>query len=292
MGRGGTHKITLSDPSGLDTRLSRRETPDRSRPTWRLVVNPFDLRGKVALVTGGNGGIGLGIARGLAAVGAGVAVAGRNESKNASAVAELESLGGRSISLTVDVTDESQVKQMTAETVDRLGGLDILVANAGTNIRKPPEEYSLDEWRHVIDTNLTSAFACCQAAYPEMKRRGGGKILTIGSMTSIFGADFAVVYAASKAGIVQVTKSLAIAWAKDNIQVNSLLPGWINTDLTRGARKALPGLHENVIKRTPADRWGEPSDLAGPAVFFCSSASDYVTGTVLPVDGGFSTTMF
>jgi 2-dehydro-3-deoxy-D-gluconate 5-dehydrogenase len=255
-------------------------------------MNPFDLRGKVALVTGGNGGIGLGIACGLAAVGVDVAIVGRNEDKNATAVAELEGMGVKAIGLAVDVTDQAQVKRMAADALEKLGRLDILVANAGTNIRKPPQEYSLDEWRYVMDTNLTSAFACCQAAYPEMKRRGGGKILTIGSMASIFGADYSVVYAASKAGIVQMTKSLAIAWAKDNIQVNSILPGWIDTDLTRGARKVIPGLHENVLKRTPASRWGEPTDLAGPAVFFCSSASDYVTGTVLPVDGGFSTAMF
>lgn len=253
---------------------------------------PFDLRGKVAIVTGGNGGIGFGIARGLGRAGAAVVVAGRNESKNANAIGELESLGVRAIAIAVDVTDEAQVQRMASESVERLGGLDILVANAGTNIRKPPESYTLQEWHHIIDTNLSSAFLCCQAVYPQMKRRGGGKILTIGSMTSIFGADFAVVYAATKAGIVQVTKSLAVAWAKDNIQVNSILPGWIDTELTQGARRNLPGLEENVVRRTPSDRWGKPDDLAGAAVFYCSPASDFVTGTALPVDGGFSTAMF
>lgn len=252
----------------------------------------FDLHGKVAIVTGGNGGIGLGIARGLARAGADIVVAARNEAKNAAAVAELQGLGVRAHAIIVDVTDEAQVNRMVSETVDRFGGLDILVINAGTNVRKAPELYSLEEWRMIVDTNLTSAFLCAKAAYPEMKRRGGGKILTIGSMTSIFGADFAVVYAATKAGIVQVTKSLAVAWAKDNIQVNSILPGWIDTDLTRVARQVLPGLHEKVLQRTPAGRWGVPDDLAGAAVFFCSRASDFVTGTALPVDGGFSTAMF
>src|SRR6266536_6696615 len=177
----------------------------------------FDLHAKVALVTGGNGGIGFGIARGLAQAGADVVVAARNEAKNAAAVAELEALGVRSLGLRVDVTDGKQVEQMVAESVRRPGGLDILVANAGTNVRRAPHEYSLEEWHHVVDTNLTSVFACCQAAYPEMKRRGGGKILTIGSMTSIFGFDVAPIYAATKGAVVQLTRSLASAWAGDNI---------------------------------------------------------------------------
>jgi 2-dehydro-3-deoxy-D-gluconate 5-dehydrogenase len=139
---------------------------------------------------------------------------------------------------------------------------------------------------------LTSVFHCCQAAHPEMKRRGGGKIITIGSMTSLFGFNVAPVYAATKGGVVQLTKSLAAAWAKDNIQVNSILPGWIDTDLTRRGRQVVPGLQDNVVNRTPAGRWGEPLDLAGPAVFFSSRASDFVTGTALPVDGGFSSSMF
>jgi 2-deoxy-D-gluconate 3-dehydrogenase len=252
----------------------------------------FDLHGKVALVTGGNGGIGLGIARGLAQAGADVVVAARNEAKNAAAVAELEGLGVKALALVVDVTDGKQIERMVAESVRQLGGLDILVANAGTNIRKAPHDYSLEEWHHIVDTNLTGVFACCQAAYPEMKRRGSGKILTIGSMTSIFGFDVAPIYAATKGAVVQLTRSLASAWAKDNIQVNSILPGWINTDLTRRAREVVPTLNDKVLDRTPMDRWGEPQDLAGAAVFFCSRAGDFVTGTALPVDGGFSSSMF
>jgi 2-deoxy-D-gluconate 3-dehydrogenase len=252
----------------------------------------FDLHGKVAIVTGGNGGIGLGIARGLAQAGADIAVAGRNEEKTATAVAELQGLGVRALGLRTDVIDESQVHKMVADTVHGLGGVDILVANAGTNIRKQPETYSLAEWHQLVNTNLTSMFLCCQAVYPEMKRRGGGKILTIGSMASIFGFDVATIYAATKGGAVQLTKSLASAWAKDNIQVNCILPGWINTDLTRGARRNLPDLEATVLDRTPADRWGQPEDLAGAGVFYCSAASNFVTGTALPVDGGFSSSMF
>jgi 2-deoxy-D-gluconate 3-dehydrogenase len=252
----------------------------------------FDLGGKVALVTGGNGGIGLGIARGLAQAGADIAIAGRNETKTAAAVDELQGLGVRALGLRADVVDEAQVQQMVADTVRELGGLDILVANAGTNVRKPPETYSLAEWHQLVDTNLTGVFACCQAVYPELKRRGGGKILTIGSMASIFGFDMGSVYAATKGGVVQLTRSLASAWAKDNIQVNCILPGWIDTELTQGARRNRPTLEAAVVDRTPADRWGQPQDLAGAGVFFCSPASNFVTGTALPVDGGFSSSMF
>jgi 2-deoxy-D-gluconate 3-dehydrogenase len=252
-------------------------------------MNPFDLKGKTALVTGGNGGIGLGIAMGLAQAGANVAIAGRNEAKNQAA---LKALGAGALVVSGDVNDPAAVKRMVAETVKGFGGLDILVANAGINLRKPPQEYSIEEWHRIMDTNLTSVFACCQAVYPEMQRRGGGKIVTIGSMTSIFGFDVGPVYAASKGAVVQLTKSLAAAWAKDNIQVNSILPGFIDTELTQGARRVIPGMHERVVGRTPARRWGEPGDLAGAAVFFCSRSSDFVTGTALPVDGGFSSSMF
>jgi len=140
----------------------------------------------------------------------------------------------------------------------------------------------------VLDTNLTSAFVAAQAAYPHMKRAGGGKIVNIGSMMSLFGASFVAPYGASKGGIVQLTKALAAAWAKDGIQVNAVLPGWIDTELTRRARQEVDGLHERVLARTPAGRWGEPEDLAGIAVFLCSAASDFVTGTAIPVDGGYS----
>jgi 2-deoxy-D-gluconate 3-dehydrogenase len=218
-----------------------------------------------------------------------VAIAGRNEAKNQAA---LKALGAGAIAVSGDVNDAAMVERMVAETVKAFGGLDILVANAGINIRKPPQDYALEEWHRIMDTNLTSVFACCQAAYPEMKRRGGGKIVTIGSMTSIFGFDVGPVYAASKGAVVQLTKSLASAWAKDNIQVNSILPGFIDTELTQNLRRNFPEAHERVVSRTPARRWGAPADLAGTAVFFCSGASDFVTGTALPVDGGFSSSMF
>jgi len=248
----------------------------------------FDLRGKVAIVTGGNGGIGLGMARGLAAHGATIVVAGRDATKSAAAVAELAASGATASAFAVDVKDEAQVNAMVADTVRRHGRLDILINNAGMSIRKQPQDYTLAEWREVIDSNLTSAFLASHAAYPHLKRAGAGKVINIGSMMSIFGAPFATAYASSKGGIVQFTKVCANAWAKDNIQVNAVLPGWIDTALTQGARRDVAGLHERVLARTPAGRWGEPDDLAGIAVFLCSAASDFVTGTAIPVDGGYS----
>jgi 2-deoxy-D-gluconate 3-dehydrogenase len=248
----------------------------------------FDLGGKVAIVTGGNGGIGLGMAQGLADAGADIAVVGRNETKSSAAIAELKARGIRAISVTADVTDKDAVAAMVERTVRELGRIDILVNNAGINIRKPPHALDIAEWDSVIRTNLTSAFLCSQAVYPAMKQAGGGKIINIGSMMSIFGASFAPAYAASKGGIVQFTRSCAVAWAADNIQVNAVLPGWIDTDLTKRARVEIDGLHDRVLARTPAARWGEIEDFAGIAVFLASPASQFVTGTAIPVDGGYS----
>jgi 2-deoxy-D-gluconate 3-dehydrogenase len=247
-------------------------------------MNLFDLKGKTALVTGGNGGIGLGMAKGLAAAGARVAIAGRDKVKNMEALRSFSD----GIAVEADLREEKACRAMVEEAAKRLGRLDIVVNNAGTNIRKPPEEYSVEEWKLILDTNLTSAFVASQAAYPHMKRAGGGKIVNIGSMMSIFGASFVAPYGASKGGIVQLTRALACAWAKDNIQVNAVLPGWIDTALTRRARADIKGLHERVLARTPAGRWGQPEDLSGIAVFLCTKASDFVTGTAIPVDGGYS----
>ncbi|HUK63833.1 MAG TPA: SDR family NAD(P)-dependent oxidoreductase, partial [Dongiaceae bacterium] len=211
----------------------------------------FDLKGRVAIVTGGNGGIGLGMARGLAGAGARVVVAGRDQKKSRAAVEDLTSRGGEAHAIAVDVSDERAVGKLIEGTLERWGRLDILVNNAGINIRKPVQELALEEWHRVLDTNLTSAFLCSKAAYPAFKKAGGGKIINIGSMMSIFGASFAPVYSSSKGGIVQLTKSTAVAWARDNIQVNAVLPGWIDTELTQNARREVPGLHDSVLRRTP-----------------------------------------
>jgi 2-deoxy-D-gluconate 3-dehydrogenase len=248
----------------------------------------FDLSGRVAVVTGGNGGIGFGMAEGLAKAGAAIVVAARNRDKSAEAVARLAAVGATSMFVPLDVADPASCREMVRRAVERFGRLDILVNNAGMSIRKPPEAYDVAEWHAVLDTNLTGPLVCCQAAYPVMKQHGGGKIINIGSMMSIFGAAYAAAYAASKGAIVQLTRSLATAWAKDNIQVNAVLPGWIDTELTIAARQQVAGLNERILRRTPAGRWGVPEDLAGLAVFLAAPASDFVTGAAIPADGGYS----
>jgi len=249
----------------------------------------FDLSDKVAIVTGGNGGLGRGMAQGLAAAGANIVIAARNAAKTAeTATAFRDHYGVKVLEVQANVCDTSDVQAMVAATIKTFGKVDILVNNAGINIRKPPDELAAAEWQSIIETNLSSTFLCSQAVYEPMKRAGGGKIINNGSMFSIFGGSHVLAYAASKGGVVQLTKSLAVAWAKDNIQVNVILPGWLYTDLTRGAIQQLPELHERVLQRTPQGRWGEPEDLAGTAVFLASKASDFVTGVSLAVDGGYS----
>lgn len=255
-------------------------------------MNLFDLSGKVAIVTGGNGGIGLGIALGLAKAGAKIAVLGRNVAKSESAAQAIQKeTGVATLVVTADVSRPDHVDRAVMETMARFERIDILFNNAGINIRKQPEALALSEWQEVMDTNLTSAFLMSKAVYAPMKQSGGGKIVNIGSMASIFGSSFASAYAASKGGIVQLTRSLALAWAKDNIQVNSILPGWFDTELTQKAREEVAGLHERVLARIPQGRWAEPADMAGTAVWLSSRASDYVTGIAVPVDGGYTSAL-
>ena len=221
--------------------------------------NLFDLTGKVAIVTGGNGGLGLGIAMGLAGAGANIVIAARSVEKTAQALEDIRALGIEAHGITVDVTQEPAIQRMVADTIDNLGRLDILVNNSGIVVRAQPQDLSAAQWDSVVDVNLRAAFLASKEAYTHMLEAGGGKIINVGSMYSIFGSDWGAPYAASKGGLVQLTKSLAVAWAKDNIN-----------------------------RRIPTGRWGEPSELAGAAVFLASAASDYVTGSVLAVDGGYS----
>jgi 2-deoxy-D-gluconate 3-dehydrogenase len=248
----------------------------------------FDLQKRVAFITGGNGGIGLGMAKGLASAGAAVIIAGRNKNKAQSALSELRTLGAQAEFVDLDVLKEASCHAAVRQVVERFGRLDILVNNAGTTVRKQPQDLTAGDWHLVMNTNLTSAFFCSRAAYPHMVKAGGGKIINIGSMMSLFASSYATPYAASKGAIVQLARSMAIAWAKDNIQVNTILPGWIDTELTRKARKEVQGLDEKVLARTPVQRWGIPDDFAGIAVFLAAAASDFITGAAIPVDGGYS----
>jgi 2-deoxy-D-gluconate 3-dehydrogenase len=233
----------LSKGARLLQRLGQTDSIERRCGMTTL----FNLTGKAALVTGGNGGIGLGIARGLARAGARVALIARNTDKShAAAKALTDETGVAPLVLTADVSSPDQVAAIVHEAKLGLGRIDILFNNAGISIRKLPQDLTPEEWHHVLDVNLTSAFLLSKAVYPHLKPAGGGKIINIGSMTSYFGASFASPYATSKGGIVQLSKSLALAWAADNIQVNALLPG----------------------------------------------ASSYVTGAAIPVDGGFSSSLF
>ncbi len=251
-------------------------------------LSPFELTGKVAVVTGGNGGIGLGIAMGLAGAGANIVVAARSVEKTAQALEDIRALGVEAHGITVDVTQEPAIQRMVTNTIDHMGRLDILVNNSGIAVRAQPQDLTAAQWDSVVDVNLRAVFLASKEVYSHMVSAGGGKVINVGSMYSLFGSDWGAPYAASKAGLVQLTKSLAVAWAKDNIQVNAVLPGWFVTDLTRGIPDADPNRYDNINRRIPTGRWGEPSELGGAAVFLATAASDYVTGAALTVDGGYS----
>jgi len=251
-------------------------------------MDQFNLSGRTAVVTGGNRGIGFGIARGLARAGANIAIIGRDREKGALAQRALTADGANAIFLTADITNENACESAVEIASREFGSLHILVNNAGIALRKLPEDYSFDEWGKVLNSNLSSAFLMSRTIHPHFCAVHGGKIINIASILAIFGAPFSVAYSASKGGLVQFTKALATAWAKDNIQVNAILPGWIDTELTVSAREEVPGLNDLVLTRTPSKRWGQTKDLEGAAIFFASSASDFVTGTALPVDGGYS----
>ena len=251
--------------------------------------NLFNLKGKVALVTGGNGGLGLGMALGLAEAGANIAIAARNPDKTSDAIKQIEGVGVRAISVPTDVTKETEIESMISQTLDKLGQIDILVNNSGVTMRKEPEDLSGDEWDHVLNVNLRACCLASKTVYPHMRDRGSGKIINIGSMPSIFGGGGSgAPYSSSKGGIVQLSKSLAVAWAKDNIQSNAILPGWFTTELTAAIPERQKERYQLISSRIPAGRWGDPEELAGVAVFLASPASDYVTGSVIAVDGGYS----
>jgi len=246
----------------------------------------FDLSGRMALVTGGNGGLGRAIALAFAGAGASVAILGRNAEKNEKALAELKKLGARAIAIEADITERAQVEPSVARAERELGPVDILVNNAGIGLIKPSLEVPVEEWDRVLAINLTACFLMSQAAGRSMAKRKKGKIINISSIYGLFGNAVAPSYSATKGALINLTKSMAIELAPANVQVNAIVPGYFHTELT-DAFKHLPFYNE-LIRRVPAGRWGEPEELAGAAIFLASSASDFVTGTYLVVDGGFA----
>jgi len=250
----------------------------------------FDLRGHVSVITGGNGGIGLGVAHGLAKAGANIAVWGRNKEKNAKAVAELKSLGVEAEAFLCDVSIEEQIVKAMGDTISYFGRLDSCFANAGITmgIDKSSTETTLQEWQHVLDVNLTGVFLTFREAVKHMIARGnGGKLIATSSIGSLYGLNRNSNYAATKAGVNSIVRSLAVELARDNIQVNAIVSGWINTDMTLSAQ-SFEKLNKTIIQRTPARRWGEPSDFEGLAVYLASPESDFLTGTAIPLDGGYT----
>lgn len=246
----------------------------------------FDLEGRVAVVTGGNGGIGRGIAMGLAEAGAAIGVLARDEEKNHATVEALEKLGVRAAAIKLDVTDRAALAPAMAQAERALGPIDILVNNAGISIQRSSLKHSAEDWDRVLETNLHSCFFLSQIAARSMASRGGGKIINIASEYARFGGAGVVSYAAAKGGLVQLTKTMAIEFASRNIQVNAIVPGWIKTDMTVPAQSG--PFFQEILTRTPAGRFGEPEEMAGTAIYLASHASDFVTGAIVYADGGFS----
>ena len=251
-------------------------------------VSLFDLTGRVAVVTGGNRGIGRAMALGLARAGASVAVLARNTEQNQLVLAELKSIGKPALAVFLDVTDRSALADAVAAVERGLGGIDILVNNAGAASRSGGVlKETADVWDKTIETHLNASFLLSQLIAKSMiERKCGGKIINLASMYSIFGSARAPSYSAAKGAIVQLTKSLAIELARYNIQVNAIAPGWIETDLTSVIRSS--PMNDEIIARTPAKRWGQADDVVGATLFLASRAADFITGIVLPVDGGYS----
>lgn len=251
-------------------------------------TNLFDLSGNVALITGGNGGIGRGIAIGLAKAGASVAIFARNEEKNKATLSELKEIGIPAMALHIDITKRSDLAPAIKKVEQELGNISILVNNAGIavlsgGILNETEQ----EWDGLIETQLNAVFLLSKLVAKSMVENKRGKIINIGSMYSFFGSSFVPSYSAAKGAVIQLTKSMAIELAPYNIQVNAIAPGWTETDMT-AVVKTMPLLNDEIILRTPAGRWGQPEEMAGTAVYLASKASDFVTGETIRVDGGYA----
>ena len=248
--------------------------------------NLFDLTGRVAVVTGGNGGIGRSIALGLAQAGAAVAVLARNEEKNQHVISEIQALGVAALAVKVDVSVREELRPALAKVEQALGPISILVNNAGIAVIAGVLDQTPEDWDKVIETNLNACFLISKLAAKSMVKQGQGKIINIVSMYSFFGSALVPSYSAAKGALIQLTKSMAIELAPFGIQVNAIAPGWIETDMT-APLKSSP-LYQEIITRTPAGRWGNPDELSGTAVYLASRASNFVTGATICVDGGYA----
>ena len=248
------------------------------------IIDSLRLDGKVALVTGASKGIGEGIALAYAEAGADVALVARNPVDLEAAAERVRALGRRAVAISADVGDLSSHAPLVARVVTELGGLDILFNGAGVTRRQPIFEVTPDDWDYIFDINFKGVYFLCQAAGRVMVERGGGKIVNIASMNSFRGFPDVSLYGMTKAGIVQLTRSLAVEWAEHNIQANAIAPGWIDTPMTSSMK---PERRRWVEAHLPQGHYGTPRDLAGLAVYLASPASDYTTGQTFPVDGGF-----
>lgn len=249
----------------------------------------FDLNGKVAVVTGGNGGIGLGYARGLARAGAAVSIWGRNADKNESAASELRELGADVDTSVCDVSDESAVEASFAGTLDRFGKVDSLFANAGIGSRGTRfTEMTIDEWRDIFRVNAEGVFLTLRAAARHMVDRGeGGSLVVTSSASAVMGMPRGEHYAATKAGVTAIVRGLAVEFGRAGIRANAVVPGWIETEMTDGLI-AQSGFQERVLPRIPGRRWGRPEDFEAIAVYLASDASAYHTGDTITIDGGYT----
>ena len=253
------------------------------------VLDLFRLDHRVALVTGGNRGIGRAIAEGLAEAGASVALTSRDGDRAAEAARAItDQTGARCLGLTLDVRDQAGIDSAVARTREKLGGIHILVNNAGINIRQDILEISDDNWDAVLDTNLAGAMRCARAVAPHLKDQRWRRIINIGSMLSVVAIAARIAYASSKHGILGLTRAMALALAPHNVTVNALCPGVFKTEINRPILND-PDYLKEFLKRVPLGKMGDPADLKGAAVFLASEASSYMTGSALHVDGGWTT---
>ncbi len=249
-----------------------------------MTLEAFSLKGKTALVTGSSRGLGAGIALALAEAGAQVALHGSNSVRQTTQD-QLAKTGVRTASFVADISEEAARTGLIDQVLAEFGRIDILVNNAGTTRRAPAEQFSLEDWNLVLATNLTSVFRLTQLAGKQMLAQGSGKIINIASLLTFQGGILVPAYAAAKGGVGQLTKAFANEWASKGINVNAIAPGYMATELTEALQKD-PDRARQILERIPSGRWGKPSDLGGAAVFLASSASDYIHGHILAVDGG------